>query len=73
MFEERKKNLAKNRLLSSREARAYLNVGRDALLALIRSGKIRALRLGRGYRIPLSELEAFVQRELAQLGSGERA
>ena len=40
------------------------NVGRNSLYQLLRSGRIKSVRLGRKYLIPASELEAVPQREI---------
>lgn len=37
-----------------------LKVGRNAAYALVRSGQIKALRIGSSYRIPRSELLRFL-------------
>ena len=37
-----------------------LKIGRNAAYALVRSGKIKALRIGNSYRIPRSELLRFL-------------
>ena len=35
-------------------------IGRNAAYALVRSGQIKALRIGNSYRIPRSELPRFL-------------
>jgi excisionase family DNA binding protein len=40
-----------------------LGIGRDATYQLIREGKIRAIHIGRRIRIPVAELERFIERE----------
>ena len=37
-----------------------LKIGRNAAYALVRSGQIKALRIGNSYRIPRSELLRFL-------------
>lgn len=37
-----------------------LKIGRNAAYDLVRSGKIKALRIGNSYRIPRSELLRFL-------------
>ena len=51
-------------LLSVREVAPLLRLGRDATYELVRSGRLRSIRLNRKVLIPRTELEAFVQREL---------
>lgn len=42
------------------ELMPVLKIGRNAAYALVRSGKIKALRIGNSYRIPRSELLRFL-------------
>lgn len=37
-----------------------LKIGRNAAYALVRSGQLKALRIGNSYRIPRSELVRFL-------------
>lgn len=52
-------------LLKPEEAAEVLSVGRDRLYALIASGELRSLKLGRSRRIAVADLEAFVASRLA--------
>lgn len=38
-----------------------LKIGRNAAYALVRSGQLKALRIGNSYRIPRSELVRFLE------------
>lgn len=58
-------------LLDRSQVCEHLNVGRDEFYRLIRTGRLKYLRLGRGYRVPASELEAFIARELERQGVEE--
>ena len=42
------------------ELMPVLKIGRNAAYALVRSGQIKALRIGNSYRIPRSELLLFL-------------
>ena len=42
------------------ELMPVLKIGRNAAYALVRSGQIKALRIGNSYRIPRSELLRFL-------------
>jgi excisionase family DNA binding protein len=56
-------------LLSRREAREFLGadaIGRDTLDRLIASGEIRHLRLGRRVVIPTTELNRWVESQVAE-------
>jgi excisionase family DNA binding protein len=48
------------KLLTTAEAQELLNVGRTRLFALISSGELGSVRIGSSRRIPLTELERFV-------------
>jgi excisionase family DNA binding protein len=52
-------------LLSVRDAARELGIGRDAAYALVRSGRLRSVRVsGRHLLIPRTELVAFIAREV---------
>jgi excisionase family DNA binding protein len=46
-------------------ARELGPVGRDRVYELVKSGRIRSVRVGRKILIPRSELTAFIERESA--------
>ena len=50
------------------EAAAALNLGRSLTFTLINEGRLHAVRLGRKIIIPVTELQAFLDREM---GSSE--
>jgi excisionase family DNA binding protein len=47
-------------LLTSEQGAAYLHVSRTTIDRYIRSGKLRAFRIGRSYRIPRWRLNLFL-------------
>lgn len=49
-------------VLTVEQAAAALSVGRTTLFALIKSGELRSLLIGRLRRIPLDEVEAYSAR-----------
>jgi len=51
-------------LLSVSEAGHRLHVSRPVLYDLIRSGKLRSLRVGRVHRIPVWALDEFIAAEI---------
>ncbi len=53
-------------MLTPEQAAAALNIGRTILFALIKSGELRSLRIGRARRIPLDEVEAYTARLTAE-------
>jgi excisionase family DNA binding protein len=42
------------------------SVGRDTIYQLVHAGRIRCVRMNRKILIPRSELEAFIEREIAE-------
>ena len=53
-------------LVSVEEAAGLLGIGRTTLYELIRHGDVRPIRIGRCVRIPQRELEAYVDRLIAE-------
>jgi excisionase family DNA binding protein len=47
-------------LISAREAALLLGIGRDTAYALIREGRLPALRIGRRILVPKAALEQWV-------------
>jgi excisionase family DNA binding protein len=58
-------------LLTPEEAADRLGIGRTQLFALLRRGEILSISLGKSRRVPVVELERFVQREAAEAGAAE--
>lgn len=52
-------------LLKPEESADALGVSRSRIYELMADGSIRSLKLGRARRIPASELERFIERQLA--------
>jgi len=46
-----------------RQAAELLNVGHDAIYALLNSGRLRSVKLDRSRLIPVTELERFLAEE----------
>jgi excisionase family DNA binding protein len=51
-------------LLSIREAAKAAGIGRDRMYALVRSGRVRSVRVGSKRLVPRPEIPAWVDREL---------
>jgi excisionase family DNA binding protein len=51
----------KDVVLTTKEATKYLKISRPTYLKYIRSGKINAVKAGRGWRIHQSELYRFLK------------
>lgn len=56
------------RLLTRREVAAVLNVGEDLVTGLIGGGQLRALPVGKRWRIRPQDVEDYVARQLATSG-----
>jgi excisionase family DNA binding protein len=55
-------------LLSPVEAMACLGIGRTLLFALLNGGEIASFLVGRTRKIPVSALEAYIERRCAEVG-----
>lgn len=44
---------------------SILGIGRNMAYALVRSGQIRSVRIGRCYRIPLSAVDEYLRKKTA--------
>ena len=53
-------------MLTVEQAADALGIGRTTVFALIKSGELRSLLIGRSRRIPLDEIEAYSARLTAQ-------
>lgn len=53
-------------MLTVEQAAAALSIGRTTTYALIKSGELRSLTIGRLRRIPLDEIEAYTARLTAE-------
>lgn len=58
-------------LLTAEEAAERLAVGRTAVYALLKSGQLESVRIGRLRRIPAEAVENYVQRLIANQTTGE--
>ena len=47
------------------EAAESLNMGKSMAIALINAGRLRSIRLGRKILIPVTEIQAFLDREIS--------
>ena len=47
--------------LTYREAAATLGIGQRTIWQLVADGKLKAIRIGRSVRIPVAEIEAFLE------------
>lgn len=52
--------------LRPNEAARALGVGRDRIFDLIASGELKSAKVGRSRIIPMRELEAFLERKVAE-------
>ena len=51
-------------LLTIAQAAERLSISRTQAYKLVRDGKLRTISIGKHRRVPLSELDAFIAREL---------
>jgi len=60
-----------DRLLTVHEVAGIMRVSNMTVYRLIRAGELRAARVGRGYRIRESEVDAYLDREVDAPLDGE--
>ncbi len=53
-------------LLAPSDAAQLLGCGRTHLYSLLRKGELRSIRIGRLRRIPRTEVEAYIERQLKE-------
>lgn len=58
-------------LLTVIEAAQVLNLSRSLMYELVLTGQVVSLKIGRARRIPVSELQAYVARQVASVQQGE--
>ena len=56
-----------DRLLTVQEVAGIMRVSNMTVYRLIRSGELKAARVGRGYRIRESEVDAYLDREMPEV------
>ena len=59
-----------DRLLTVQEVAAIMRVSNMTVYRLIRAGELRSARVGRGYRIRESDVEAYLSRDVAWTAPG---
>ncbi len=60
-------NVNEDFVLTTQEACGYLRISRPTYLKYLYVGKIRAVKLGRGWKVLKSELDRFLKGENGQL------
>lgn len=63
-------NVNDDLVLTTQEACGYLRISRPTYLKYLYGGKIRAVKLGRGWKVLKSELDRFLRGENEQLFVG---
>ncbi len=58
-------------LLRVRQAAELLGLGHSKTYELLKTGELRAIRIGRARRIPRTEITAFISRRLAEAEAGK--
>ncbi len=49
-------------ILTPEEVMEQLNIGKNAIYKLLSSGNLKAFRLGRNWKIPRKEVDAYIDR-----------
>jgi excisionase family DNA binding protein len=53
-------------MLTAEQAAEAIGVGRTTMFALIKSGEIKSIRIGRLRRVPLDSIEAYTNRLITE-------
>jgi excisionase family DNA binding protein len=53
-------------LLSPEEAAEVLSISRSSVYELVQDGEISAIHVGRNLKLPMAEIEAYVQRKIEE-------
>jgi excisionase family DNA binding protein len=53
-------------MLTPEQAAAALGIGRTTMFALIKSGEVESVRIGRLRRVPLDSIEAYTRQLIAE-------
>lgn len=61
-----------NTLMTTVEACEYLRISKPTYLKYLYSGRIRGAKIGKGWKVPMSELDRFLKGENGDITSGER-
>lgn len=54
-------------VLTVDEVLDYLGIGRNSMYGLLKNGDIKAFRIGRKWKIPLKEVDAYIDRSVSEL------
>ena len=57
----------RDEILTTQEACKYLRISRPTFLKLVHSRQIRARKVGRGWKVLRSEIEAYMKRSNGQV------
>ena len=60
MNDKRMEYMENRTVLTPMEAMSVLNVGRNSVYTLLKSGKLKGFRVGHSWRITLDELDSFM-------------
>jgi len=55
-----------NEIMTPEEVMDYLYIGRNAVYDLLHSGEIKSFRVGRKWKIPKKELDAYIDRSVSK-------
>lgn len=53
-----------NDILSPEEAMEELQIGKNAIYILLNSGKLKAFRIGRNWKIPRKAIDAYIDNSI---------
>lgn len=54
-----------NEILTPEDVMEYLDIGKNAVYSLLSSGDLKAFKIGRKWKIPRKELDAYIDRQVS--------
>ena len=53
-----------NEIMQIEEVMEYLNIGKNTMYGLLKSGELNAFKIGKVWKIPRKSVEEYVEKEL---------
>ena len=59
-------------VLTAHEAMKYLGIGENSIYRLLKNGELGAFRIGRTWKIPIKELDKFIDKSIDKRLNNQR-
>ena len=61
-----------NEIMQIEEVMEYLNIGKNTMYGLLKSGELNAFKIGKVWKIPKASVEDYVRRKIEKNAVGNR-